>query len=435
MIAVKKVLYTKDSQGVNLVYNRRIVKNTSISRRNTVVFLILISYAQFIVLGVPGGYFGAAWPSMKTEFGLPLDGVGAYLLLSTIGYTLASFFNAQISARTGFSKGLLLGAGLYLAGFTGLAFAPYWGWVVLFGLVSGFGGGIIDASLNRYLAARSNTMLLNWLHACYGIGATLGPAGLSILLSFGQSWRTGFGILAVFQAVVVGAVLLTLNRWESSQAGTATSEIIQPSESASVLETLAVPAVWLGMLLFFVYTGIEMTAGQWTYSLFTIGRHIPETTAGWWTSLYWASFTIGRIFLGVLIDRFGFARSMRAMLGGAFLGTILLWWNPVEGVSFAGLAILGFSLAPVFPTLIAVTPRVLGNRLAANAIGMQMAFGGLGMAALPWFAGFLAERTTLEIISPFIIVSLFLAMLLFELMLRRKADPQVQTRAGVVEPQ
>jgi fucose permease len=200
-----------------------------------------------------------------------------------------------------------------------------------------------------------------------------------------------------------------------------------------VRETLAVPAVWLGMLLFFVYTGIEMTAGQWTYSLFTIGRGIPETTAGWWASLYWASFTVGRIFLGVLIDRFGFKRSMRAMLGGAFLGAFLLWWNPVDGVSFAGLAILGLSLAPVFPTLIAVTPKVLGNRLAANAIGMQMAFGGLGIAAFPWLAGFLAQRTTLEVISPFIIVSLFLALFLFETLLRLKAEPQDQTGAEVNE--
>ncbi len=396
------------------------MKTIAISRRNTVVILILISYAQFIVLGLPGGYLGAAWPSMQTEFGLSLDGVGAYLLLNTIGYTIASFFNAQISARTGFSKGLLLGAALFGVGFTGIAMAPAWGLVVLFGLVTGFGGGIIDASLNRYLAARSNTMLLNWLHACYGIGATLGPAGLSILLSFGQSWRVGYGVMAVFQVVLVGALLLSLNRWESSQAGTATAEIIQPAQSASVRETLAVPAVWLGMLLFFVYTGVEMTAGQWTYSLFTIGRGIPATTAGWWASLYWASFTIGRIFLGVLIDRFGFARSMRAMLGGSLLGIVLLWWNPVDGVSFVGLAILGLSLAPMFPTLIAVTPRVLGNRLAANAIGMQMAFSGLGVAALPWLAGFLAERTSLEVISPLMLVATCISLLLFELLLRSK---------------
>ena len=163
-----------------------------------------------------------------------------------------------------------------------------------------------------------------------------------------------------------------------------------------------------------------MTAGQWTYSLFTLGRGISATAAGWWTSLYWASFTVGRMFLGILVDRFGFVRSMRAMIVGAFFGAGLLWWNPVEWVSFAGLAILGFALAPVFPTLIAVTPRVLGSRVAANAIGMQMAFGGLGIAALPWLAGILAVNINLEVVGPFIVVACVLMLLLFEMLLRNK---------------
>ena len=395
---------------------------TTISRRSSTVALILIAYAQFVVMGLPSGYIGAAWPSIQTEFNLPLDGVGVLLLLNTIGYSLASFFNAQVSARTGFSRGLLLGASLYAVGFAGIALAPTWWLIISFGLITSFGAGLLDAGLNRYLAARSNNMLLNWLHASYGIGATLGPAGLSLLLSAGQSWRTGYWIMAAVQACVAVAMMLTLNRWESSQVGKATAEIIQPTEAISVWKTLLVPAVWLGMFLFFVYTGIEMTAGQWTYSLFTLARGIPITVAGWWASLYWASFTLGRIVLGFLIDRYGFARSMRAMIAGAFLGVVLLWWNPVEGVSFAGLAILGFALAPVFPTLIAVTPRALGNRMAANAIGMEMAFGGLGIAALPWLAGYLAQRTTLEVVSPFMVVSLIIFLILFELLMRRKAD-------------
>jgi fucose permease len=398
----------------------KLVKNLSNSHRKTALFLILVSYAQFIVLGLPGGYLGAAWPSIQTGFGLPLDEVGKYLLLNTIGYTLASFFSAQISARIGFSKLLLLAAVLFGAGFLGLTLAPTWGWVIFFGLLSGFGGGFIDASLNRFLAARSSSMLLNWLHACYGIGATLAPAGLSFLLSIGQGWRTGFQLMAIFQVVLIGLVLLSLNRWESSQAGTATAEMIAPLQAVSLRETLGVPAVWLAMALFFIYTGAEMTAGQWSYSLLTIGRGVSETTAGWWTSLYWASFTVGRIFLGVLVDRFGFARSMRVMSLGALAGAALLWWNPVEGVSYAGLALIGFSFAPIFPTLIAVTPHLLGKRQAVNAIGMQMAFGGLGMAAMPWLAGILAEKISLEVIGPFILVECVLMFLLFEILLRNR---------------
>src|SRR5512147_893704 len=99
------------------------------SRRRTAFVLVLISYAQFIVLGLPGGYLGAAWPSMKADFGLQLDEVGVYLLMSTVGYTLTSFFSGQIAARTGFGRFLLLGTVVFGAGFLGIALAPAWGWV------------------------------------------------------------------------------------------------------------------------------------------------------------------------------------------------------------------------------------------------------------------------------------------------------------------
>jgi fucose permease len=357
---------------------------------------------------------------MQTGFGLALDQVGFYLFLNTIGYTLASFFNAQLSARTGFSRLLLIAAILFGVGFLGIALAPTFGWVIFFGFMTGVGGGLLDSCLNRYLAARSSSMLLNWLHASYGLGATLAPAGLSFLLSIGQSWRVGFQVMAIFQALLVGVLLLSMNRWESSQAGTPTAEMIAPARPVSLWETMRVPAVWLAMALFFIYTGAEFTAGQWAYSLFTLGRGVSETTAGWWTSLYWASFTVGRIFLGVLIDRYGFKWSMRVLFIGASLGTLLLWWNPVEGVSYAGLALIGLSFAPVFPTLIAVTPRLLGKRQAVNAIGMQMAFGGIGIAAMPWLAGFLAERISLEVISPYLLAECALMFILFEILLRKR---------------
>ena len=89
-------------------------------------------------------------------------------------------------------------------------------------------------------------------------------------------------------------------------------------------------------------------------------------------------------------------------------------------MSYAGLAILGFAFAPVFPTLIAVTPYLLGKRQAVNAIGMQMAFGGLGIAALPWLAGFLAERINLEVVGPCILLECVLMLLLFEVLLRKR---------------
>ena len=91
--------------------------------------------------------------------------------------------------------------------------------------------------------------------------------------------------------------------------------------------------------------------------------------------------------------------SLLAALGGA----LLLWWNPVDVASLLGVVILGFAIAPIFPALVSGTSDRVGPRYAANTIGMQIGVAGLSAALLPGFAGFLARRTSLEIIPVYVL--------------------------------
>ena len=67
---------------------------------------------------------------------------------------------------------------------------------------------------------------------------------------------------------------------------------------------------------------------------------------------------------------------------GALVGTAVLWLD-VGGTGVVGLPLVGLSLAPVFPTLVSLTPERLGAARAAHAIGYQLAAAGVGAAALP----------------------------------------------------
>jgi fucose permease len=396
-------------------------------KRNAALYLILLAYAQFVILGLPTGFLGAAWPSIQREFGLSIDAVGFYLLATTASYTLSSFFNGQITNRLGFGRSLGLAAVVYGLGFLGIGLAPSWLMMIAFGLLSGFGGGIIDAGLNRFLAARSRAILINWLHASYGLGATIGPVIMSAMLGAGLGWRTGYLGMLALQAILAILVLAARNLWEASQEGTATAELIQPAEKVSVFSTLRFPVVWLALLGFIIYCGAEGSVGQWAYSLFTIQRGVPVQVAGYWTSLYWGSFTIGRLFLGAVVDRFGTVRALRFFNFTAILGAALLWWNPVNEVGFLGLAIIGFSFAPYFASMIAYTPRLVGQRLAANVIGMQVGAGSLGIAGLPWLAGILAAGMGLNVVGPFLLVTVLALVLVFEVLVGR--DWQAQRAA------
>ena len=89
---------------------------------------------------------------------------------------------------------------------------------------------------------------------------------------------------------------------------------------------------------------------------------------------------------------------------GALLGTGLLIWNPSEMANVVAVAIIGLSIAPIFPAMMSGTRKRVGDKHAANAIGMQTAATGLGMAVIPGLMGVLARWYSLEVIPVFLLV-------------------------------
>jgi fucose permease len=170
--------------------------------------------------------------------------------------------------------------------------------------------------------------------------------------------------------------------------------------------------------LFFLYTGLEVAAGQWTYTLLTEARGVEPAMAGAWTSVYWGSLTAGRLALASLVPRIPIDRLLRGATTIAPLGALLIWVGergPLVGLGVVG---LGLSLAPVYPLLVSATPHRVGHRDATYAIGAQIAAACLGAAALPGAVGLLARAQGLEVIGPALTAAAFGVLVLHEAILR-----------------
>jgi fucose permease len=118
---------------------------------------------------------------------------------------------------------------------------------------------------------------------------------------------------------------------------------------------------------------------------------------------------------GQLSASLGALAILRIGLGTAPIAAALLWWNPSTAVSLAGAALLGFALAPVFPTLISVTPQRVGAYFAPQAVGFQVAAANLGIALLPGAVGVLARRYGLEILCVYLVAASVALFALHEL--------------------
>lgn len=370
-----------------------------------------LAYIAFVALGMPDGLLGVAWPSVRASFSIPLDAVGLLLVASVSGYTASSFLSGPLTARLGIGRILAVSCAMTGAGLIGYTLVPEWWMMVLLGVVAGLGAGAVDAGLNTYAAAHFGEGLMQWLHASYGIGVTLGPIIMTLALNNLNSWRAGYRAVSGFQFALAICFGLTLAMWGKKGAATRDKEPKRLTDYRTPLgETLRQLRVWLSMLLFFLYVGAEASCGTWTYSLLVESRGINPTAAGLWAGSYWATFTVGRVLAGPYARRIGVHRLVLGGLAAALLGAALLTWNPSPGANLAAVALVGLGMAPVFPAFVSGTGRRVGLQFAANTIGLQMAMVGMGAAAIPSLLGVLARRLSLEVI-PLCLATLFLALL------------------------
>lgn len=375
--------------------------------------LILLAFIAFVALGLPDGLLGVGWPTIRDDFSVPLDAIGLLLFASVTGYTTSSFLSGFLLTRIG--VGRILAASCFLTGLSllGYTYVPQWWVMVLFGIFAGFGAGAIDAGLNTYVAAHFGEGLMQWLHASWGIGITIGPIIMTLGLTSMESWRFGYRVVGIFQIILAVGFVLTLPLWNRNNSpsdSTAKKKLTEYKTPMGL--TFRQPRVWLSMLLFFLYVGGETSLGTWTYTLLTESRGVNETLAGFFAGSYWFTFTIGRILAGMLAKRMGVNKLVLGGLIGALLGAGLLIWNPSEFANVAAVAIIGLSIAPIFPAMMSGTRTRVSDIFAANTIGMQMAATGLGTAVIPSLMGVLARQISLEVI-PVCLLAVYAGLLGF----------------------
>ncbi|MCX8031935.1 MAG: MFS transporter [Thermoleophilia bacterium] len=395
-----------------------------------VLGLAFLAFVAYVSLGLPDGLLGVAWPSMRRDFSLSFDALGALFVTTTVGYLSSSFFGGRLTAR--FRIGMLLAASTFLAGaaLVGYALSVGWWMVVVIGIAAGLGGGGIDTALNIYVAQRHGERMMQWLHASYGVGAMLGPVIMTLSLTSLGTWRWGYVVVGCLQLVLAICFVLTASKWEeraslrgmdfaagsgavNQESATRASERHGVAHDVPILETLKEWRVWLSMLLFFIYMGLEVALGSWSYTLLTEARGVSPRLGGYFMASYWGIFTVGRIMAGFYTKRVSLQAIVLSSLGVACVGAVVLMLKIPGSINLAACAVIGFAIAPVLAAFLSGTAQRVGARHSANTIGMQISAMGLGAAVLPSLTGVVAERFSLQAIPTFLLAVTLLLIALY----------------------
>lgn len=388
--------------------------------------LLYIGFIGFVVVGMPGAALGVAWTYMQDTFEVSLDSLGILLGALTIGRLVMSIYSGRFIGWMGLGNYMVTGSVVMLIGLMGYILVPTWALLVMTALVFGFGVTMLNTGINTHAATHYKSSRMNWLHAWFGLGSALGPLVMTgVIVHLDLGWQWGYAIFIALQIGFTFIIFVTRASWRVGETSTPHAD---KHPRVSLTASLKLAATGFGITLFFLHGGIQYGTGALTESLFTQGRNISPGTAGLWISIYWGGLTAGRMFTGLVVDRIGNARFMRINMFMTIIGTLLLWSNVHNLLTFAGITLIGFTLGPVLPILLADTQQRVGLKHVANTVGLQIAAAGLGISVLPGIAAFVAERAGLETIGLYLFLVALASFLIHEVLIRyeQRVEPVAQ---------
>ena len=382
------------------------------------IFLLVVIYIAFIGLGLPDTILGAAWPLMHQDLSAPLSAAGILSIIASLGTIVSSLLTPKFLRILGTGKLVAYSIAVTAIASIGFGFADSFPVLCLWAIPMGIGAGAVDVAMNNFAAIYLESKHTNWLHASWGIGATLSPAILSCSIMFGNGWRGAYEIVAVLLAIIFAMVLVSLPLWRKIE----TSNIAQDSASLqnanasaqrtpaiSFREALRVPGMKLSFLTFFFYSSLEISTSLWCATYLIACGFKPEIGA-LCVSMLFASVMIGRIVSGFFAIKFTDHRLIYAGIFIVVAGCLVLSLPLPHWMTPAWICLLGLGCAPVYPSLIHATPARFGEELSSRAISIQLAGSYIGAIIMPPAFGYFASNFSVHLWP--VSLSIFVGLLL-----------------------
>lgn len=378
------------------------------------IIFIFIIYITYISLGLPDSLLGVAWPDMVGEFHVTYSAVGIISMAIAVCTVISSLQTIRITQKTGTGKLVLSSILLTAMGLIGFAFTKNFFLLIVAALPLGFGAGAIDTSVNNYVSSNLKAHHMNWLHAFWGMGATLGPIIMGVVLDNHFSWRNGYLIIGSIQLILAFILLISLPLWKQNEQKVA----IEPDKSKlSFGALLKQKGVLWSLLSFLFYVGIEGTIFLWGSSYLVEVKSVTAASASFILSLFFASITLGRIISGFVT--FWLSNPKLLLLSESILLIGICTVAIGRGsILYIGFILIGLGCAAIFPTMMHETPERFGARNSGAIIGFQVAFGYVGVTILPPLLGILFQRVSMNLF-PLFLVGFVLILIVVTLLIEK----------------
>lgn len=386
--------------------------------------------ASFIPLGLASNSIGPSVTALREQVHVGVGTFSQLFIAASIGY----FAGALLSGR-GYDR--RLGHRLYAAGLAGSGLALLVAaWVGAFPalmaayLLVGATGGAIDVGGNTLLVWQRQGNVgpfMNALHLCFGIGALITPLLVNRSVAWGGDVRLAFAAIAALSFAAAVWIWVSPEPPQLVHGSSVDSDASR--DSPGLAKTSSRRLLAIVSVFFVLYVGLELGFAGWIHTYAEEINLGSANVVSAVTTLFWATFTLGRISAVVVARRI----KVETMLIGVSVlsvaaALVLVIANGAAAGVWLGTAVFGFSVAPQFPTMVAFAEEHLS--LTGIATSWFMGAAAIGGLTFPWAIGQLFDRVGPKALPATVLVAA-IATLGWLLFVRRSLHASAGARALV----
>ena len=326
------------------------------SRKKQNYIALTFLFIMMILAAIVENTKGIFIPVFKQEFGVDDNTISNMLISTSAAYMILTFIGGNLCEKIGQKKVFLIGLMVIALSLIFLHFTKNYLMLYTGMVISSAGIAMVAISCNTILpiiALTAQNVIMNVMHACYGLGSSIGQGLFGMLTAKGIDWRTIYLFVGIIYLVVfIGFIFVKIPR----------SEIVQKEEKLTLKEALKDKLIVAYMLALGLYVFTEQGISNWFVNYMKFGYDINEQKAGIYLSLFFAIFTIGRLFGGFVVEKRGYFNILyKTLIIGSILCVVglLLGENGMIVISLSGLF---FSIT--FPTTVLSISKVFDKHVA-----------------------------------------------------------------------
>lgn len=350
--------------------------------------LIFAAILAIFVYGMIAAMLGTILPELSERFHLTPTQNGTIATVQALGLIIASLGVGPLLDTQGDKIGLILGLGSIAAALFLLPRAKGYGNILLLLFLLGMGGGIVVTGANALansVSGSQSAVVLNLVNLFFGLGGLATPFIAANI--FKKNW-----VRLCYTIAGLTVVALAVQAVAKMPAPTGNAQFLL----AQVGPILGKPVIFLLGLFLFLYITCEVGVWNWL-PRHLIAQGIPESRALNILSLGFAlGLLIGRVAISPVLAH---APAIEVTLGASIamaITTFLMLQTNKPGLAFALVFIAGLSMAPVFPTTLAITGQAF-PQMTGTALGFVITCGWVGLAVSSRIIGSIAGSDPLRL--------------------------------------